>query len=139
MSEATLLDVIATKAAERLELRHQQEGGVHALVYSFDDGRTQLVTLSSIQGWSGRDTVLVYSIVGPYSDDLDLRPLLGSITTATFARVCMVQKKYLAVAATLDFEEIDLPRLVVSLELRIKEVALFADNFEQDLFGADVF
>ena len=139
MHNSALVDTVVEAVAERVAARHRKHRGVHAIVYPFDDGRTQLVNVSFVDSWTGRPLILFYSIIGRYSPELDFRTLLASSLTTHYGRLCIVQGHYLAIAASLDAEECRDTLLLSAIEVRVKEVALIADNLEQELFGTDEF
>lgn len=139
MLELGVVDNVIESISRQAGARHQRQKGVHAIVFPFDDGRTQLVTVSHLESWTNRPMILFYSIVGPWTPELDLRPVLASCLRTNHARMCVVQDRFLAVSASLDLGEVDRARLFAGIDLRIREVALLADNLEQELFGRDEF
>lgn len=134
-----MLDNVIMGVARRSSTHYQKQAGVHAVVYPFDDGRTQLVTVSHITSWTNRPIVLFYSIFGIFTPQLDFHRMLKTSLRANYSRLCLVKEQYLAIAASLDVEECERAHLFSAIEHRIREVALMADNLEQEFFGVDVY
>ena len=134
-----MLDNVIAGVARRSATHYQKQAGVHTVIYPFEDGRSQVVTVSHISSWSGRRQIIVYSIIGEFDAELDLSEILKYSLRVNHARLCMIQDKYLAISASLDPEECERSRLFSAIEHRVREVALMADNLEQEFFGVDVF
>lgn len=134
-----LVDSVVETVAMRAEARHKKHRGVHAIVYPFDDGRTQVVNISIVDSWTGRPLVLFYSIIGRFRSDLDFQALLAGSLNTHYGRICLIQNSFLAVAASLNLQECKEDLMLSSMELRVREIALMADNLEQEFFGVDEF
>lgn len=139
-----MLDEIVRSAAQLLDAPVEKEGRswlIDAWVFldPHDEGvpaRRQIVQL--FVGESG-DLLYLSSTVGAYREGLDLAPLLREMVGAVRCSLHLSRHhpgdpEHLRIGAALETEGLDPMRLAAA----IREVGLFADRFEAQLFGADV-
>ncbi|MCB9595778.1 MAG: hypothetical protein H6719_23855 [Sandaracinaceae bacterium] len=139
-----MLDEIVRSAAQLLDAPVQHEAGSWFIdVWVFLDPhdpdaepRRQIVQL--FEG-EAHDLLYLSSTVGPYSDDLALAPLLRQMVGAMHCSLYLAAPdpegvEHLKVSAAVETSTLHPERLA---DLA-REVAVFADRFEADLFGREV-
>lgn len=138
-----MLDEIVRSAAQLLDAPVQSEAGSWFIdVWVFLDPhdpnaepRRQIVQL--FEG-EGRDLLYLSSTIGPYSPALDLAPLLRQMVGALHCSLYLAAPdaegvEHLKIASAVETAGIGPERLADLL----REVAVFADRFEAELFGED--
>ena len=139
-----MLDEIIRSAGQLLDAPVQQEAGSWLIdVWVFLDphdesgeARQQIVQL--FEG-EGRDLLYLSSTIGVFEPGIDLAPLLRQMIGALHCSLHLSQPdadgvEHLKIAAVIENERLEPTRLS---EL-VREVAVFADRFEAQVFGAEV-
>lgn len=138
-----MLDEIVRSAAQLLDAPVQHEAGSWFIdVWVFLDPhdpdaapRRQIVQL--FEG-EGRDLVYLSSTIGAYAPDLDVAPLLRQMVGALHCSLYLAAPdadgvEHLKIASAAEADGLSPERLAELL----REVAVFADRFEAELFGRD--
>jgi len=139
-----MLDEIIRSAGQLLDAPVQQEAGSWFIdVWVFldphdetEEARRQIVHL--FEG-EARDLLYLSSTVGVYEPGMDLAPLLRQMIGAQRCSLYLSQPdgdgaEHLKIAAVVEIEGLVSTRL----SDLVREVAVFADRFEADMFGRDV-
>ena len=109
----------------------------HLVVHAnLGDARQQIVQL--FEG-PERDLLYLSSTIGPYEEGLDLAALLRQMVGALHCSLYLAAPdaegvEHLKIASALETAKLDPERLAQV----VREVAVFADRFEAELFGRDV-
>ena len=139
-----MLDEIVRSAAQLLDAPVKREDGSWFIdVWVFldphatgEEPRRQIVQLFA--GESG-DLLYLSSTIGPYDAELDVAPLLRQMVGALRCSLYLSAPdpdglEHLKIASAVDTAGLEPERLAAVA----REVALFADRFEAELFGDDV-
>lgn len=139
-----MIDEIIRSAGQLLDAPVQQEAGSWLIdVWVFLDPhdtsaepRQQIVQL--FEG-PERDLLFLSSTIGPHEDGLELAPLLRQMVGALHCSLYLAAPdaegvELLKIASALETAQLEPERLAKV----VREVAVFADRFEAELFGRDV-
>jgi len=139
-----MLDDIIRSAAGLLDAPVQREAGswfidVWVFLDPHDTGappRRQIVQLFSGES---KDLLYLSSTIGPYQESLDLAALLRKMKGALHCSIYLGRPdaegvEHLKIASVIETEGLAPERL----SGLVREVGVFADRFEAELFGGDV-
>ena len=139
-----MLDEIVRSAAQLLDAPVEREGKswlVDAWVFLDPHDETVPARKQIVQLFAGESGDLLYlsSTIGAYRDGMDLAPLLREMVGAVRCSLHLGRRdpdgpEHLRIGAALETEGLGPTRLAAV----IREVGMFADRFEAQLFGADV-
>lgn len=115
--------------------RTSEDGKTYLVECAFEDGRTQVVSGTTLTARSERMHV-VFSLVGPYSPDLDLEDLVRRHLTWRNAKIGILGDD-LVVSRSLDPPRLRQPDGEWLLEDALQEVSTLGDELEEELFGTD--
>jgi len=139
-----MLDEIIRSAGQLLDAPVQQEAGswlIDAWVFLDPHDTEAQPRQQIVQLFEGpeRDLLYLSSTVGPYADGLDLASLLRQMVGALHCSLYLAAPdaegvEHLKIASALETAKLEPERLAKV----VREVAVFADRFEAELFGRDV-
>lgn len=115
--------------------RTSDDGATHRMECRFGRGRTQVVSGTTLETLERR-THVVFSVVGPLSDELDLADLLRRHMIWSSARIGLLEDD-LVVAAALDPEAVRGDGGAELVKDALREVSTLGDELEDELFGVD--
>ncbi len=127
----TLADVIRD-VASNFEVAYKQLGDdAFAMELAFDNGRTQLVSISIDDDQDGDSWVVCNSRIGPL-DRLDLRSLLEANASTGYPFIAAADDEaYVSAQLPLTLVDVD------TCKSMIWNVAVFADRIEESALGTD--
>lgn len=136
-----MLDDIIRSAARVLDAPVHQSAGswfIDAWVFLDPHDADQTPRRQAVQLFGGEAGDLLYlsSTIGPYQSGTDLAPLLRHMVGALHCSLYLSQPdeagvEHLKIASAVETEHLD-PEKLAAL---VREVAVFADRFEAELFG----
>lgn len=139
-----MLDEIIRSAAQLLDAPVQQEAGswfvdVWVFLDPHDESAEPRRQIVQLFGGESKDLLYLSSTIGPFAEGLDLAGLLRQMIGALHCSLYLSKPdadgvEHLKIASTVETRNLSPERLS---EL-VREVGVFADRFEADLFGRDV-
>ncbi len=139
-----MLDEIIRSAGQLLDAPVQQEAGswfidVWVFLDPHDPSRKARQQIVQLFEGETRDLLYLSSTIGEYEPGLDLAPLLRQMIGALHCSLYLSQPdhdgvEHLKIAAVIEIDRLDSTRL----SDLVREVAVFADRFEADVYGAEV-
>lgn len=115
--------------------RTSDDGMTYLVECAFEGGRSQLVSGTTLETRDQRMDV-IFTLVGPFSDELDLPELLGRQMTWPNARIGILGED-LVVCCPLDPARVGGAEGEAVVEEALQEVSILGDNLEEELFGVD--
>ena len=115
--------------------RSADDGATHRMECRFGGGRTQVVSGTTLET-PERRTHVVYTLVGPLSEELELADLLRRHMTWRRARIGVLEGD-LVVASTLEPERVRREEGETLVKDALREVSVHGDELEEELFGVD--
>ena len=139
-----MLDDIVRSAAKLLDAPVHQEAGswfIDAWVFldPHDEGAEPRRQIVQLFGGESNDLLYLASTIGPHEDGLDLAPLLRQMIGALHCSLYLSKPdaegvEHLKIASAVETAGLSPERL----SHLVREVGVFADRFEAELFGPDV-
>ena len=138
-----MLDEIIRSAAQLIDAPVQKEGDswfidVWVFLDPHDESAQPRRQIVQLFGGESGDLLYLSSTIGPYEEGMALAELLRGMVGALHCSLHLAKgpdgAESLRVASAIETDDLEPERL----SKRVREVAVFADRFEADLFGRDV-